>query len=329
MIAQDIQDFDPRQIAPGVKETRYLDIARTPAGQMVRLTALLIGGAHAGPLVAMIGGLHGNEYEGPLAIMRLYAELEPAELRGTLVAIPVANVLAFEARTRETPSDGVDMNRAFPGDPRGTVTSQMAYWIGEQLVRHADLCLDLHSGGRSDIPVLCAHVSAEGPAGELSQKVSRAFGAPISLDNKNALPAQLEGFARERGIPLIYTECPGYKGLNMPAVDVYQRGVRNALRIVGMLDGALEGEPGRCLYADGDEALTLKASVGGFFIPHYQAGDEVSAGDLLGVTCDFSGAVLEEFRAPADGYILIRRWSPTVHAGDESIFTLVRDHKTW
>ena len=208
MQTQDIQDFDPRQVAPGIKETLYLEVTRTPAGQPVRQTALLIGGTQPGPLVVLIGGLHGNEYEGPLTIMRLYAELAPADIRGTLVAIPVANVLAFEARTRETPSDGLDMNRAFPGDPKGSVTLQMAYWIGEQLVRHADLCIDLHSGGRSDIPVLCAHISGDGPAAELSRKVARSVGAPIALANKDALPAQLEGFAREHGIPLVYTECP-------------------------------------------------------------------------------------------------------------------------
>ena len=329
MQAQDIREFDPRQIAPGAKEARYLDITRTPAGQSVRQTALLIGGSQPGTLLVLLAGLHGNEYEGPLAIMRLYRELQPADIRGALVAVTVSNVLAFELGTRESVADSVNLNRAFPGDPKGSVTRQIAYWMGERLVRRADFCIDLHSGGRSDIPVLCAHVSGDGPAAELSRKVARSFGAPVTLTNKEALPTQVEGYARDHGVPLVYTECPSHRGLNMQAVDIYQRGVRNALRVLDMLNGELEGEPGRCLYDEGDPALNLKASVGGFFVPQRQVLDRVQAGDLLGATYDFSGAVLEEFRAPIDGYVFIRRWSPAVHAGDDMIFTLVRDHQTW
>jgi predicted deacylase len=328
MQTQSIHDFDPRRIAPGVKEARQLDVTHTPSGQPLRLTALLVAGAQPGRLLVVLGGLHGNEYEGPHAIMRLYAELEPADLCGALVAIPVCNVLAFEAGTRESPADGLDMNRAFPGNPKGSVTQQITYWLGERLVRHADFCIDLHSGGRSEIPILCAYVAGVGPAAELSQQIANSFGAPITLANKDALPSQVEGFARDHGVPLVYTECPSDRGLNMEAAGIYQRGVRNALRVLGMLDGALEGEAGRCLYSGGPE-MTLKASVGGFFVPQHVALDYVKAGDLLGTTCDLGGTVLEEFRAPDDGYICIRRWSPSIHAGDDMVFTLVRDHPTW
>ena len=325
----DIREFDPRQIARNTKETVYLDITHTPAGLPLRQTALLIGGYQPGPLLLLLAGIHGNEYEGPLAIMRLFKELQPADIRGTLVAVAVSNMLAFETATRETTSDGVNLNRAFPGDPKGSVTHQIAYWMGERLVRRADFCIDFHSGGFSDIPLLCAHISGDGPAAELSQKVALAFHAPVTLTNKRAISTQVEGYAQEHGVPLVYTECPSFQGINVPTVDVYQRGARNTLRVLDMLDGELEGEPSQCLYDEGNPALNLKASVGGFFVPECQVLDKVQAGDLLGVTYDFAGAVLEEFRAPEDGYVFIRRWSPTIHAGDEMIFTLVRDDKTW
>ena len=329
MLTQHIQDFDPLLVPSLTKEARRLVVTRTSSGQEVAQTVLLVGGAQPGPLLVVIAGLHGNEYEGPHTVMQLYEELQPSDIRGALVMMPVANVLAFETGARETQSDGLDMNRAFPGDPKGSITQQMAYWLGEQLVRQADFCIDLHSGGRLDIPLLCSHVSGEGHAAELSQKVARSFGAPITHTDKSALPAQLEGFAREQGVPLVYTECPAHKGINLEAVSVYGRGVRNAMRVMGMLEGEIEGKPGRHLYAGGDPALTLTATVGGFFTPLRQVLDYVHAGDLLGTTCDFSGAILEEFRAPCDGYLLMRRWSPNVHAGDKMIFTLALDHQTW
>lgn len=329
MRSVNIQDFDPRCLARGTKEAIRLEITHSPAGQSVHQTALLMVGTEDGPVLLLLAGLHGDEYEGPLAIINLYKELRTDQLRGSVVAVPVANVLAFETATRETDIDGVNLNRAFPGDPKGSVSRQIAYWMGERLVKRADFCIDFHSGGISDLPTLCAYKQGESPATELRRKVAEAFHLSVILAAEEHLSTQVEGYADEHDIPLVYTECPSLKGINMQAVAEYQRGARNTMRVMGILDGELEGEPSpHRLYVGADPDCELKASVGGLFTAKSKVLDKVKTGDLLGVTYDLAGNVLEEFRAPVDGCVLMQRLVATIHAGDEAVFQIVREEKT-
>ena len=331
MRAIPIQEFDPRRIGRQSREAIYLDVTVTPAGLPVRQTALVIGGARDGPLLLIVGGIHGDEYEGPLAIMRLYDQLDPEAICGSVVAVTVCNVLAYETATRSASADGLDLNRVFPGDPKGSITEQIAHWMADRLVRHADFCIDFHSGGCSQIPLLCAYNPGQGPAAELRQKVAESFHTPVCMANREFLPTQLEGYAGSIGVPLVYTECPiSGLSINMPAVDVYQRGARNTMRVLDMLDGPLEGEPSACyLYDPSDDQMTLNATASGFFVAERSVMDKVQDGDRLGFTCDLTGRVLEEFRAPADGVVFLRRWDTTIRAGDERVFALALDRRTW
>jgi predicted deacylase len=101
-----------------------------------------------GKTVACFGGTHGNEYEGQIAVWRLALELDAAELSGTVVLMPRLCTPACDAGTRESPLDGVNMNRAFPGDPLGSITYRIADFVTSQVLRRSDVVLDIHSGGR-------------------------------------------------------------------------------------------------------------------------------------------------------------------------------------
>src|SRR3712207_2072353 len=101
-----------------------------------------------GSTVVAIGGTHGDEYEGPVGLKNLIQELDPAELvAGRLIVVPVLNVPAFKAARRESPVDGVNMNRAFPGKPSGTLTSRIAHFMTTEVLSRADIVIDIHSGG--------------------------------------------------------------------------------------------------------------------------------------------------------------------------------------
>ena len=318
MRAMDIQEFDPREIERGVKEALYLDVTLTPGGMPLRQTVLVVGGTEPGPVLLVSGGVHGDEYEGPLSIMRLFQELEPTAIKGTLVGLVVANVPAFEAATRCSPIDALNLARVFPGDPNGSVTQQIAYWMGERLIRRVDFYIDLHSSG-SDMEMvqLCGYTTV-GPkrVAEMSQRLAEAFHTEVVWSHPDQGPGRTGSVALEQGVPFIYTECPASRCVSLPDVVVYQRGVRNVMRVVGMLDGDLEGEPSRhYLFGSGNTDLAISVTKSGFFLPESKLMDWVEAGDLLGTVRDLAGNVLEEIRAPTAGYVGLRQLLPTVNAG--------------
>ena len=323
-----IQTFDPRAIARGVKESISLHVTTTAGGLPVGHTALIVAGAEPGPVLVVSGGVHGDEYEGPLTITRLFAELKPENLRGAFVGIVVANVPAFDAATRNSRIDGRNLAREFPGDPAGSITQQIAYWMGERLIGQADFFIDLHSVGSDNESVqLCGYNMGDGPAADLRRRVAEAFGARVIWAHPTQPPGRSLSYALDRDIPAVYTECPAGRWVSLPDVAVYQRGVRNAMRVLGMLDGEIEGEPARYYWcADWNEEVAICATRSGFFIPDCELYDPVVAGEVLGRVYDLTGAVLEELLAPSDGYVGVRRLLPTIHAGD-SAFMLGRPYE--
>ncbi len=318
-----IREFDPRKVEPGSKESLYLDITSTPGGMSIRQTVLTIGGDEPGPVLVVSGGVHGDEYEGPLTITRLFHELEPADIKGTLVGLVVANVPAFEAATRCSPIDGLNLARVFPGDPHGSVTQQIAYWMGERLIGKADYYIDLHSSGSDgEMAQLCGYTEGVGQVAETRRQMAEAFHAQVTWAHTDQAPGRTLSYALDHDIPAIYTECPASREVSLPDVAVYMRGGRNVMRVMHMLEGELEGEPSPFyLHGPGNTDVALSVTTSGFFIPECELLEWVEAGDVLGRVYDLAGNVLEEIQAPVAGYIGLRRLLPTIHAG-QTVFML-------
>src|SRR5258705_3983232 len=111
-----------------------------------------------GPTALVLAGNHGDEYQGQIAIMKLARELTPEMVTGRIILIPSLNFPAARAATRLSPVDGMNMNRAFPGNAEGSVTSQIAHFVTSGLFPMADVVIDIHSGGRSMEFVPCSHM---------------------------------------------------------------------------------------------------------------------------------------------------------------------------
>jgi len=102
-----------------------------------------------GPVVLIMAGNHGDEYEGQVIVSQLIREIGPQMVRGQLILLPMANFPAAEAGLRTSPLDGGNLNRTFPGNPAGTPTEVIADYIEHTLLARADYLIDLHSGGSS------------------------------------------------------------------------------------------------------------------------------------------------------------------------------------
>src|SRR4029079_5792745 len=136
-----------------------------------------------GPTVIVEGGNHGDEYEGPIVISELIRDLDPAGIEGRLILLPAINVHAAMAGRRTSPVDGLNFNRTFPGDPRGSITEQISAFVSDEIFPRADAFLDLHSGG-SSLDLITSAVIEPTDDAELHRKgvaAALAFDAPATV----------------------------------------------------------------------------------------------------------------------------------------------------
>ena len=200
-----------------------------------------------GPTVILEGGNHGDEYEGPITICELIRELDPTSVQGRLILMPANNVHAVMAGRRTSPVDGLNFNRTFPGDPRGTITQQITAFITDHLFPIADAFLDLHSGGSSlDIlPSAIIEPSADPDLRRRTIAAVQAFDAPLTVvisnlgDTRTATAAAVAA-----GLVTVGTEMAGGGTVSLGALDLCRRGVRNVLAHLGVIE-ATHGQPRR------------------------------------------------------------------------------------
>lgn len=228
-----------------------------------------------GPTMLLTGGNHGDEYEGPIALQRLAASLDPAAMTGRAIILPTLNAPAFRAGRRTSPIDGGNLNRLFPGRPDGTVTERIAHHVIEALVPLADLVLDFHSGGRTldFLPFAAAHVLPDKRQEAACVAAMEAFNAPYSvrmleIDAAGMLDTEVERL----GKTFVTTEIGGGGTATARSVAIAVRGARNLLIHAGILGGEPERGPSvrldmpdeRCFhFAEADALLEPLVDLGG------------------------------------------------------------------
>ena len=323
-----IESFDIQALTRNAKQVLALDLARMPDGNVLSLPALCAVGREPGPTLLVLAGVHGDEYEGIVAIPEIFRQLEPANLRGTFLAVPVCNVPAYLSATRSSPIDGLNLARAFPGDPNGSLTQRIAYWLGERVMRHADLIIDLHSAGIAyHLPMLVGYYRPDNELGRRTRGLALQFGADVVWAHPQIAAGRTLSFAAERGIPGLYTEAPGGGRVRPADVEMCVRGVLNSLKALHMLDGqAQPPTPTHRLVGSGDLDHMIAARHGGLFFSHVKLLDDVRAGDVLGEVRDLTGRTLQEIRSPVEGVVITTRGLLRVNAGD-GLFALAQREK--
>jgi len=306
------------------KQAVYVDVATLDGGEALQLAILVARGARSGPTIAVLGGVHGDEYEGPYAVRDVFASLDTSTMSGTFIGVPSANAPAFAAGTRNSPLDDKNLARVFPGSPAGSPTEQIAYFLGERVIDPSDLLIDLHSSGtNSMLPTLIGYLADDSELGRRSKAAAFVFDAPVVWGHPDMAPGRSTWEAFCRGIPWLYTECPGGGWLSRDTAAVYARGVRNVMTHMGILPGdAPPCTPRHHLLGDGtlDPGVGVGAGAPGFLVREAEPLDRVRTGGLLGRVLGPAGEVLEELRADRDGVVLLVRMTPSIAPGDIAFF---------
>jgi N2-acetyl-L-2,4-diaminobutanoate deacetylase len=242
----------------------------------------------AGPTLLLVGGNHGDEYEGPIALLKLARSLDPARLAGRVIIFPALNLPAVLAATRVSPIDQLNMNRAFPGDPRGTPTAMIADYVTRRLLPLADAVVDLHTGGKTldFVPFIGMHVLPDAASMERTRAALLAFAAPVSLlieelDATGMLDSEVEA----RGKPFLFTELGGAGMARAGHVRIAERGLRNLLVHFGLTDGEVEPASSRLMHSP-DAACFVISEDRGLYEPLLDLGEEVAAGQPVGQVHD-------------------------------------------
>ncbi len=272
-----------------------------------------------GPTVLFTGANHGDEYEGPLALLKLARDLQADQIQGRVIILPALNYPALMAGSRLSPIDGRNMNRVFPGRHDGSVTELIAHYVYYELVTQADAVVDLHSGGSSMIFSPCAviHRLDDPDQQAACLAAGRAFGAPLLLVLRELDRAgMLDSVVEDLGKVFVSTELGGGAMLTPRTVAIAERGVRNILRHFGILSGAPDFEPPRLLETP-DDAYTM-ALADGLYEPCAEVGAALRAGDMLG-RIHFPDAPEREplaLRVARDGLLITRAGRGWVRRGD-------------
>jgi predicted deacylase len=277
--------------------------------------ATVTGRAGDGPRLTVVAGVHGAEYTGMAALLRLIGRLDADRLRGSLTVVPVLNQPAFWARTPfVVPVDGKNLNRSFPGDPAGSYTDVLAAELFAAFIRPADVLLDLHAGDLPEaLEPFCLY--EESPVEDRARELALVYGTGHVVRQSRAartVGGSTSAAAADIGLPAITAEIGANGICDEASVAGHLQGVHNVLAHLGMLpaDVAVPAAPP----VEHDGWAWLRTPVQGFWQTAVAVGAQVRTGDLLGVVLGPWGDELHRVEAPADGVPLFLTTSPAVLA---------------
>jgi uncharacterized protein len=306
--------------APGQKATGVLAV---PAGSDAALDipVAVVRGARPGPVFALVAGAHGTEYASIIAIEKLIEKLDPAEVSGTVILVPLINIPSFEQKVPHVnPVDGKSMNRFYPGKADGTQTERALYLITRQIVERCDYLIDFHGGDLDEDLRPYSYWLKTGNEKQdgVSRQMVLAFGLGtiiIAADRPKdpAASRYLDATAASRGKPSITVEA-GRAGTVDPAdVSALVDGSIFVMRLLKMLPGApAMGENPVWV----ESVKTIASEQTGIFYPLAARGTYVAKGMTVGYVTDYLGRKTFEARAPESGVVLYICAVPSMKKGD-------------
>jgi uncharacterized protein len=306
--------------AQGRESTGTIEV---PAGAdpALHIPVAVFNGAWPGPVLALVAGSHGTEYASIIALEKLIAQLDPTELNGTVIVVPLVNIPSFEQKiVHVNPVDGKSMNRFYPGRPDGTQSERAAYAITREVVERCDYLIDLHGGDLDENLRPYSYWARTG--NEKQDATSRAMVLAFGLDHiiiatdrpkdPNA-SRYLETTAATRGKPSITVEAGRAGRVEPEDVDALVRGCLNVLRHLKILPGtAVPVEHPVWI----EKVVTLSSDHSGIFYPKVDRGDYVETGMKIGTLTDYLGKTIFEAKAPATGVLLYIAALPSMRRGD-------------
>ncbi len=290
----------------------------SPWGSMLMPVSIFKNGE--GPSILLTGGNHGDEYEGPIALLKLIQKLDVTKVRGQIIIIPALNYPAVKSGTRLSPLDGANMNRAFPGDPDGSITFMIADYVQRFILSRVDAVIDIHAGGKimNFLPTAVIHNLPDPDQMARTKAAAEAFGAPncLILEELDAR-GMLDTAVEEMGKVFVSTELGGGGTSTPETIRVAEQGIHDTLVHFGALQAAPLGNS-RTRFLETPGNAFVIADKAGIFEFACNLGDTVKEGDILARVFDIDrpAEAATEYRAPCDGIVIHRHLAGLINRGD-------------
>lgn len=304
-------------IAPGTRRTIDLPVSFLSDHTPVTMSAHIVHGKTAGPVVFISAGIHGDEVIGIEIVRRILKTPNLRTLKGTLIVVPIVNAFGFINRSRYLP-DRRDLNRSFPGSETGSLASRLADLLVTEIVARSDLGIDLHSAAvhRTNYPQI--RVAKDDDA---SRALADVFCAPVIMES-TLREGSLRETADQMGKTVLLYEAGEGLRFDEFSVRAGVAGIMRVLHHMGMIRAKGVTKPkGKSQFCPSSK--WLRAPIGGLLRTYKSDGDLVHEGDLMGSVSDPFGEEEHDIEAPFDGIIVGRAVLPVINEGD-AVFHLAR-----
>ncbi|WP_179343250.1 succinylglutamate desuccinylase/aspartoacylase family protein [Winogradskyella ursingii] len=287
------------------------EVAKLHTQNSIQVPIIIERSKKPGPTVLITAGIHGDEVNGVEIVRQIIAKGINKPKKGTIICLPVINVFGFIHMDREFP-DGRDLNRVFPGIQGGSLASRVAFKLVTEVLPHADLVLDFHTGGSGRFNAAQVRIVENDPK---LKELAEIFGAPFIYYSKN-LNKSFRNTCYKLNIPILLFE--GGKSFHIDS-NITNTGVNGAKRILNhlqMLGSKFKvSQPKKsCIYVS--ESKWIRAKFSGMFKSTVSINSEVKKGAILGHITDPYGSFNHFVKAPNDGYIFNVNESPIIYQGD-------------
>lgn len=319
-----------QSVARGEKKFFSVPVGSYANGAEAQLPVIVVRGNTEGPVFWISGEVHGEELNGSIAAWEFLRSLSPSDLKGTVIATPVANPLALSDRNKISFIDYLDMDTTFPGNPTGTWTQRIAGILFQEMAKHANYVLSFHTLAPRHFakPYTVSKIVPDVPEEicRMSQKLAVAFGveANCSVDLRTAageLPGVTSGamdiLCMQKGIPAFMAEMGCASSIERSSIEEAKRGMINVLSLVGMLSASRKAVQKQLLIT---KRGFLRSPRGGMLEDRIvDPGDIVRKGEVY-ARVHFFGDMVEEYSAPCDFYVIAARKHPVIQTGERFVF---------
>lgn len=310
---------------PGTIASGELTIPPAAGDIGTRIPLTIVHGAKPGPVLALVAGVHGQEYTPVLALQRLRTAIDPASLSGTVLMVHTANMPSFTGRTiYYSPVDRKNLNRVFPGRADGTLSERIADAITREIIDRATHVVDLHAGdGNESLRPYVYWITTGAPdVAEMGRKMALASGFDhIVIDRERPLDkarsVYLSNTAILRGKPALTVESGFLAVPDEASIARLERAVAGWLKLLNMRAGGPDPAE-HVVWIDRSEVITSRFT--GIWYPLVERGHTIAEGTLIGRVTDFFGKTLQDVRAPFAGEVLYVVGTPAMNEGEPVAF---------
>ncbi|MEH6534865.1 MAG: succinylglutamate desuccinylase/aspartoacylase family protein [Psychroserpens sp.] len=311
MSEKDILEILGKKVALGKSATVSFNVAKLHTQNTIDVPVIIERSKKPGPTVLITAGIHGDEVNGVEIVRQIISKGINKPKKGTIICVPVINVFGFIHMDREFP-DGRDLNRVFPGMKTGSLASQVAFKLVTEIVPHADLVMDFHTGGADRFNAAQIRIIK----GEKNLKeLAEIFGAPFVLYSKN-LNKSFRNTCYKLGIPVLLFEGGKSFNIDNTITNTGVNGIKRVLDHLEMLNSKFKvSQPKKpCVFIA--ESKWIRASHSGMFKHTVTINSHVDKGDVIGHITDPYGSFNHSVKAPNKGFVFNINESPIIYQGD-------------